>query len=89
MDETENSGGILQSLGEAIGGFISGIPPAIGNFFTGVGKGASIDGFMDWTALLLGVALLVSVIKSIKRGSIIGSVLRGVICVALLGWAVS
>lgn len=89
MDETADSGGILQWLGEVVGGFLAGIPPAIGNFFTGVGEGAGVYGFLDWTALIIGIALLLSAIKGLKGGSIIGPILRGAIGVALMGWAIS
>jgi hypothetical protein len=72
MEQTENSGGILQWLGEVVGGFLAGIPPAIGNFFTGVGEGAGVYGFLDSTALVLGIALLLSAVKGLKGGGIVG-----------------
>ena len=89
MEETTESGGVLQWLGEVIGGFLAGIPPAIGNFFTGVGEGAGVHGFLDWTALILGIALLHSAVKGLKGGGVVGPILRGAIGVALMGWAVS
>jgi hypothetical protein len=89
MSETEGSGGIFQAMGESIGGFISGIPPAAGDFFAGVGQGAGIDGFVDWTLLLIGIALLLSVIRGLKRGKIVGPAVRGFIGVALMGLAVA
>ena len=89
MEETTESGGVLQWLGEVIDGFLAGIPPAIGNFFTGVGEGAGVHGFLDWTALILGIALLLSAVKGLKGGGVVGPILRGAIGVALMGWAVS
>lgn len=89
MEETTDSGGILQWLGEVVGGFLAGIPPAIGNFFTGVGEGAGVYGFMDWAALILGIALLLSAIKGLSSGRIVGPILSGAIGLALMGWAVS
>ena len=89
MDETAESGGLLQWFGEVVGGFLAGIPPAIGNFFAGVGEGAGVSGLLDWTALILGIALLLSAVKGLKGGSVVGPILRGAIGVALMGWAVS
>ena len=89
MDARAQSGGILQALGEAVGSFLSGIPPAVRSFVTGVGEGAGVHGFLDWTALVLGLALLLSVIRSLKAGRIVGPVVRGAIGIALMGWAVS
>lgn len=89
MEEAEKSGGILQWLGEVVGGFLAGIPPAIGDFFTGVGEGAGVNGFLDWTALILGLALVLSAAKGLKDGSIVGPIISGAIGVALMGWAVS
>lgn len=89
MSDTESSGGIFQSMGETIGGFISGIPPAMGDFFTGVGKGAGVNGILDWTLLLIGIALLLSVIRGLKRGKFIGPAVRGLIGIALMGLAVA
>lgn len=85
----ENSGGFLGSLGEAIGGFIANIPPALGAFFGGVGQGAGVHGLLDWAALLIGLGLLISVVRGVRRGRIIGPAIRGLIGVALMGWAVS
>lgn len=89
MEDTTESGGILQWLGEVVGGFLASIPPAIGNFFTGVGEGAGVYDFMDWAALIIGIALLLSAVKGLKGGRIVGPILRGAIGVALMGWAVS
>jgi hypothetical protein len=79
----------LQSAGEAVGGFIASIPPALASFFGGVGAGAGVHGIIDWAALLLGIGFLLSVIRGIRRGRIVGPALRGVIGVALMGWAVT
>ncbi|MEM1144568.1 MAG: hypothetical protein AAF671_07665 [Pseudomonadota bacterium] len=89
MNNTEESAGFLQTVGESIGGLIAGIPSALGSFFSGVGEGAGVNGLLDWILLLLGLALLLSVIKGIKAGRIVGPALRGVIGVALMGWAVT
>lgn len=89
MEDTADSGGIIQWLGEVVGGFLAGIPPALGNFFTGVGEGAGVYGFVDWAALIIGIALLLSGIKGLKAGSVVGPIIRGAIGVALMGWAVS
>jgi hypothetical protein len=84
-----DSGGFLGSLGASIGGFIAQIPAALGEFFGGVGEGAGVHGLFDWAALLIGVGLLISVIRGVRRGRIIGPAIRGVIGVALMGWAVT
>lgn len=89
MSGASKSDGFLQSAGEAIGGLIAGIPGAIGSFFAGLGEGAGVHGVVDWVALVLGLALLISVIQGLRKGRIVGPALRGVISVALLGWAVS
>lgn len=89
MNSRADSGSFLQNVGEGVGNFLSAIPPAIGDFFSGVGQGAGVSGFLDWAALLIGLALLVSVIRGFKRGRIVGPVLRGFIGVALMGWAVA
>ena len=89
MAETAKSDGILQSLGEAIGSFLSGIPGAISSFFGGLGEGAGVHGALDWVAFILGIALLVSVVRGVRRGRVVGPIVRGAIGVALMGWAVS
>lgn len=89
MNETADSGNFLRSAGESVGSFLTGIPPAIGSFFGGVGASAGVNGVLDWTALLFGIALLLSTIRGLTRGRIVGSVLRGVIGVALMGWAMT
>lgn len=89
MQETSESGGFLQTLGEGLGGFLAGIPPAIGSFFSGVGAGAGVNGLFDWAALLIGLSLLLSTVMGLKRGRIVGPFIRGAIGVALMGWAVS
>jgi hypothetical protein len=89
MNETEASGGFLQNLGQGIGNFIAGIPGAIGSFFSGLGQGAGIDGALDWIALVISIAMLISVVRGVKRGRIVGPAVSGLIAIALLGWAVS
>lgn len=89
MAETADSGGVVQSAGEGVGGFIAGIPPAISNFFTGVGEGAGVHGIVDWAALIIGIAFLVSVVQGFRQGRIVGPAIRGVIAVALMGFAVA
>ncbi|MEE4278122.1 MAG: hypothetical protein V2I82_06620 [Halieaceae bacterium] len=89
MNETEASGGLLKSLGEGVGNFISAIPGAINSFFSGLGEGAGVHGAIDWIALVISIAMLISAARGIKRGRIVGPALGGLIGVALLGWAVS
>lgn len=89
MAETSDSGGILQSVGEVLGGFLSAIPPAIGSFFAGIGRGANVEGFLDWIALAFGLALLIGAIRGLMRGRIVGPLVSGAIAVVLMGWAVS
>lgn len=89
MAETSESGGVIQYAGEGVWGVISSIPPAIGDFFTGVGRGAGADRFFDWTAVLIGMVILISVVTGLKRGRIAGPVVSGLIGVTLLGWAVA
>ncbi len=89
MDEVTDSGSVSESAGEAVGGFLAGIPPAISDFFSGVGQGAGVSGIFDWISLIVGMALLLSVIRGVRRGRIVGPAIRGVIGVALMGWAVT
>ena len=89
MNETADSGGILRSMGEGLGSVLAGIPPAIGDFFSGVGAGAGLHGIVDWIAMILGIAMLLSTIKGLKQGRIVGPLLRGVIGVAFMGWAIA
>ena len=89
MSESADADGVLHSAGEGIGGFIAGIPAALGDFFSGVGEGAGVDGVVDWAALIIGLALLLSVIRGVKRGRIVGPMIRGVMAVALMGWAIA
>ena len=89
MSESADADGVLHSAGEGVGGFIAGIPAALGDFFSGVGEGAGVDGVVDWAALIIGLALLLSVIRGVKRGRIVGPMIRGVMAVALMGWAIA
>ena len=89
MQEIADNGGFLLSIGEALGGFIAGIPSAIGSLFSGIGSGAGVSGPLDWILLVIGLSLLLSVIRGVKRGRIVGPAIRGLLGVALLGWAVS
>lgn len=89
MNATAESGGLLQASGEALGSFIAGIPGAVRGFFGGLGQGAGISGVLDWIALVIAIALLLSVVRSVRRGRIVGPFINGVIAIALLGWAVS
>ncbi len=89
MDETSESGSVSESAGEAVGGVLAKVPPAIADFFSGVGEGAGVHGVIDWTALIVGVAFLLSTIRGVRRGRIVGPAIRGIIAVALMGWAVS
>jgi hypothetical protein len=89
MDQATETDSFLQSLGESLGGFLAGLPSAIGSFFSGVGQGAGVHGLIDWIALVVGIALMISVVRGVRAGRIVGPALRGVIGVALMGWAVS
>ena len=89
MSDGNETGGFLASLGETVGGFVAGIPAALGSFFGGVGEGAGVHGVFDWIALLMGIALLLTSARGIRAGRILGPALRGVIGVALMGWAVT
>jgi hypothetical protein len=89
MSDSNETAGFLASLGEAVGGFIAGIPAALGSFFSGVGEGAGVHGIFDWIALLVGIALLLTAARGIRAGRVLGPALRGVIGVALMGWAVT
>ncbi len=89
MSEATDDGSLAQGAGEAVGGVISGIPGVVGDFFTGLGDGAGIHGVIDWTLLVIAIAMFFSVYRGLKRGRIIGPVLRGLIGVALLGLAIA
>ena len=88
-DEASAVADAAEASGEAVGGVISEIPSTVGSFFAGVGEGAGVHGFLDWAALLIGFSLLISVIQGVRRGRIVGPAIRGVIGIALMGWAVS
>ncbi|PLW83859.1 hypothetical protein CWI75_00405 [Kineobactrum sediminis] len=88
MSDSADSNGFLRSAGENVGGFLAGIPSAIRDFFSGVGEGAGVYGFLDWAALIIGIALLISAARGFGRGRIVGPVLRGFIGLAVMGWAV-
>ena len=89
MNTDSESAGMLQSVGQAIGSFIAGIPDAVRGFFAGLGEGAGVSGLFDWIALVIAIALLLSVIRSVRRGRIVGPFISGAIAIALLGWAVT
>lgn len=89
MDAEAESGGFFRSLGEFIGNALSGIPDALNSLFSGISEGAGVYGFVEWAAFLIGLSFLVSVIAGVKRGRIVGPVVRGFIGVALMGWAVA
>lgn len=89
MDEQADSGGVLQTVGEGIGGFLSAIPAALNSLFAGIGEGAGVHGVIEWAAFLIGLSLLISIIGGVRRGRIVGPVVRGFIGVALMGWAVT
>ena len=89
MADTAASDGFLRSIGEAVGGFFAGLPSGISSFFGGLGEGAGVHGAVDWIAFVIGLALLLSVVRGVRRGRIVGPALRGLIGVALMGWAVS
>jgi hypothetical protein len=89
MSDSANSSGFLRAVGESVGSFLAGIPPAINDFFGGVSAGAGVQGFVDWVALIVGLALLISAVRGFMRGVIVGPALRGFIGLAAMGWAVS
>lgn len=89
MSDSPASSGFLRSAGESIGAFLAGIPPAINDLFAGISAGAGVHGFMDWTALIIGLALLISAIRGFTRGGIVGPMLRGFFGLVAMGWAVS
>ena len=89
MAQDEDSGGLLHELGEGVGGFLANLPSAIGEFFAGIGQGAGVHGLLDWAALIIGLALLLSTVRGVRAGRVVGPVLRGFLGVALLGWAVA
>jgi hypothetical protein len=89
MADSSDSEGFLRAIGEAVGGFIAGLPDAVSSFFGGVGAGARVQGMFDWIALVLGFARLASVAQGVRRGKIVGPAMRGLVAIALLGWAVS
>jgi hypothetical protein len=89
MNTDPDSGGMLQGLGQALGGFIAGIPDGVRSFFAGLGEGAGVSGVFDWIALLISIALLLSVVRSVRRGRVVGPFISGAIAIALLGWAVT
>ena len=80
---------MLHSVGESVGGFLASLPDSIGSFFAGIGAGAGVQGFFDWAGLIIGLALLLSTVKSFRAGRIVGPMLRGFVGVALMGWAVT
>jgi len=87
--EAADGGGIFGWLGEQVGSFIAQLPGAISDFFGGVGEGAGVSGFIDWAALLIGLAMVLSAAKGLKGGKIVGPIIGGAIGVALMGWAIS
>ncbi len=87
--EAADSGGIFRWLGDRVGKFLAELPGSIADFFGGVGEGAGVSGFIDWAALLIGLAMILSSAKGLKGGKIVGPILGGAIGVALMGWAIS
>lgn len=89
MSDSPDSGGTIESAGEAVGGVLSRIPSAVGDFFAGLGNGAGVHGTLDWAALVISIALFLSVVQGVRKGRIVGPFIRGAIAVALMGWAVA
>jgi hypothetical protein len=89
MSDAADSDGVLRTAGEGVGGFIAGIPSAISDFFGGVGEGAGVHGTFDWIALIIGLALLASAVRGLRRGRIVGPVVNGFLAVAFMGWAIA
>lgn len=88
MSDSADSGGFLRAVGESIGGFLAETPAAIRSLFSGIGEGAGVQGFLGWTALIIGIALLISAARGFWRGRIVGPALSGFIGLAAMGWAV-
>jgi hypothetical protein len=78
-----------RSAGEWVGNLLASIPPALMDFAGGVAAGAGLYGWLDWAAMLLGFALLLSTFRGFRRGRIVGPVLRAAIGVLLMGWAIA
>ena len=89
MSESADADSLLRSIGESVGGFLAGIPPAIGDLFGGIGAGAGLDGILDWTFMIVGIALLVSASRGLTRGRIVLPMLFGVIGIAFMAWSVT
>ena len=87
--EAADSGGIFSWLGERVGQISRRTAGSIADFFGGVGEGAGVSGFIDWAALLIGLAMILSSAKGLKGGKIVGPILGGAIGGALMGWAIS
>lgn len=88
MSDSADSGGFLGAVGESIGGFLAEVPAVIGEFFSGIGEGAGVQGFLGWTAFIVGIALLISAARGFCQGRIVGPSLSGFIGLAAMGWAV-
>ncbi len=84
-----DGGGIFGTLGEQVGRFLAESPGGLVDFFGGVGRGAGVSGFVDWAALLIGLALILAGAKGLMGGKIVRPIIVGAIGVALMGWAVT
>jgi hypothetical protein len=62
---------------------------ALMDFAGGVAAGEDLYGWLDWAAILIGFALLLSTFRGLRRGRIVGPVLRAAIGVVLMGWAIA
>ena len=72
-----DDGGIFGTLGEQIGRFLAELPGGLVDFFSGVGRGAGVSGFIDWAALLIGLALILAGAKGLKDGKIVRPIVIG------------
>ena len=84
-----NSSGIVRAAGEGVGNFLAGIPPALIDFVSGIAAGAGLHGVLDWAAMILGLGLLLSTVRGLRRKRIVGPMIGGTIGVALMGWAIA
>ncbi|MHA7817837.1 MAG: hypothetical protein ACX93N_15275 [Pseudohaliea sp.] len=84
-----NSSGIVRAAGEGVGNFLAGIPSALIDFFSGIAAGAGLHGVLDWAAMILGLGLLLSAVRGLRRKRIVGPMIGGTIGVTLMGWAIA
>lgn len=98
MKVSTQSEGFFSDIGEAVGAVIAwlssiggGIAEAFGSFFSGVARGSGLEnaGWATWATVILGVLLLGMAVRSLLEKEIAGAVVRGLIGLALIAWAMS